>query len=140
MQARDVPVGRYSKPNVTMALPAAMLMRRLGRRNAFMFGALFGTVGALIAAFAMFVEEFWWFVCGTIFTGAFNSFAMHFRFAAAEAADVAWRSRAISFVVGVGIVDVNAENLAEVAEEVLSARSLFRVRNAYVQERVGAKP
>ena len=57
---------------MAMALPAAMLMRRLGRRNAFMFGALFGTVGALIAAFALFVEEFWWFVCATAFPGAFN--------------------------------------------------------------------
>jgi MFS family permease len=89
---------------MAMALPAAMLMRRLGRRNAFRWGASLGTIGALIAAYALFIEEFWWFACATVFTGAFNSFAMHYRFAAAEAADVAWRSRAISFVVGVGII------------------------------------
>ena len=108
---------------MAMALPAAMLMRRLGRRNAFMFGALFGTVGALIAAFALFVEEFWWFVCATAFTGAFNSFAMHFRFAAAEAADVAWRSRAISFVVGVGIVAAFAgPELAKWTKDIFETR------------------
>jgi MFS family permease len=106
---------------MAMALPAAMLMRRLGRRKAFMFGATLGTVGALIAAYALYIEAFWWFVCATVFTGAFNSFAMHYRFAAAEAADLAWRSRAISYVVGVGIISAFAgPELAKLTKDIFA--------------------
>ncbi len=87
-----------------MAIPAAMLMRRLGRKAAFIFGCLFGIAAGLICAYALFIKTFWMFVFGTFLIGGFNAFVQHFRFAAAEAADLEWRSRAISFVIGGGLI------------------------------------
>ncbi len=89
---------------MAMAIPAAMLMRRWGRKRAFMFGATFGTIGALIAAWALYVGEFWVFAGASVMTGFFAAFALHYRFAAAEAAPLEWRSQAISFVIGGGLI------------------------------------
>lgn len=89
---------------MAMAIPAALLMRHWGRKAAFIFGASFGVVGGLIGAWGLFVGEFWIFVGSMILVGFFNAFGQNFRFAAAEAAPLDWRSRAISFVVGGGLI------------------------------------
>ncbi len=89
---------------MAMAIPVAMLMRRWGRKRAFAFGALFGIAGGLIGAYGLYKGEFWIFVLASVMTGAFSTFSQHYRFAAAEAADLAWRSRAISFVIGGGLI------------------------------------
>ncbi len=89
---------------MAMAIPAAMLMRRWGRKGAFAFGALFGIAGGLIGAWALYIGDFWVFASATVMTGCFAAFAQHYRFAAAEAAPLEWRSRAISFVVGGGLI------------------------------------
>jgi MFS family permease len=86
------------------AVPVSMLMRRLGRRPAFMIGALFGTVAALFAAFAVARGSFWLFTAALFLFGWFSAVAQHYRFAAAEAADEHFRSRAISLVIGGGVV------------------------------------
>ncbi|MBM3560290.1 MAG: MFS transporter, partial [Alphaproteobacteria bacterium] len=89
---------------MVVAFPAAWTMRVLGRRNAFMVGALFGIIGAGIGVWAIFLQSFWLFVVGTVVMGVFNSFANFYRFAAAEAAEAAFRPKAISLVIGGGIV------------------------------------
>lgn len=89
---------------MAMAIPAAMLMRRWGRKGAFAFGAQFGIAGGLIGAYALYIGNFWMFVSATVMTGFFAAFAQHYRFAAAEAAPLEWRSRAISFVIGGGLI------------------------------------
>lgn len=86
------------------AVPVSMLMRRLGRRSTFMIGALFGTAAALIAAFAVARGSFWLFTGALFVFGGFGAVAQHYRFAAAEAADEQFRSRAISLVIGGGVV------------------------------------
>jgi MFS family permease len=91
---------------VTMAstIPVAHLMRGLGRRNAFFIGALIGATGGVIAMASIYQNSFAMFCVGNAIMGASNAFALHLRFAAAEAADEAFRAKAISLVLAGGVV------------------------------------
>ncbi|MBK20332.1 MAG: MFS transporter [Rhodospirillaceae bacterium] len=86
------------------AIPLAMMMRRFGRRTGFIFGALMGSVGALVAAIAIFQGSFELYLVAIIFFGAFTISGQTYRFAAADVADDKWRSVAISLVVGGGVL------------------------------------
>ena len=84
-------------------VPASMLMARIGRRPAFMLGATSQLVGALAAAGALIVGQFWLFCLCGIFLGAANGFSIYYRFAAADTADDAFRPKAISLVLAGGV-------------------------------------
>ncbi len=86
------------------AIPVAMMMRRMGRRNAFVFSSLFGIAGAFVAAGSIFLQNFWVFMLATVIFGGFTSASQHYRFAAAEVASDVFRSRSISLVIGGGVV------------------------------------
>jgi MFS family permease len=86
------------------AVPVSLMMRRIGRRAGFMTGALAGCAAGLIGAMAIFNNSFWTYVAAMFVFGAFSATAQHYRFAAAEAADLAWRSKAISLVIGGGVI------------------------------------
>ena len=83
--------------------PAAMLMKRIGRRAGFRVGALIGMAGALVASLSIVWLNFWLFSFGVLLLGMFNGFAQHYRFAAADVASVAFRGRAISLVLAGGV-------------------------------------
>lgn len=82
----------------TGAIPASMLMRRIGRRAGFTGGALLGAVGSLVVALALYRESFGLLCTGTMLMGINGSFAMQYRFAAAESVALHNVSRAISGV------------------------------------------
>ncbi len=86
------------------SLPAALLMRRHGRRAGFVIGAALGVSGSLLSALALHRSSFTLFVVGHLLLGSFQGFANHYRFAAVEATDAAHSSRAISWVVAGGVV------------------------------------
>lgn len=86
------------------ATPASMLMRRFGRRAGFSIGALFGYAGCFLCAVGLDFGNFWVFIAGTSCMGAFNAFNQYLRFAAAETATDSFRPKAISFVIGGGII------------------------------------
>jgi predicted MFS family arabinose efflux permease len=86
------------------SLPAALLMRRRGRRAGFLLGTLIGVSGSLLCAFALHTQSFALFVVGHFLLGSYQGFANYYRFAAVEATDPAHSSRAISLVVAGGIV------------------------------------
>jgi MFS family permease len=86
------------------SLPAGLLMRRIGRRAGFLFGATVGVGASLLAAYALQAQSFALFVLGHFLLGAYQGFANYYRFAAVEASDPAHASRAISLVVAGGIV------------------------------------
>lgn len=86
------------------ATPASMLMRKLGRRAGFGIGAIFGYAGCLLCAVGLDFANFWIFIAGTSCMGAFNAFNQYLRFAAAETATESFRPKAISLVIGGGIV------------------------------------
>jgi MFS family permease len=84
-------------------VPASMLMARIGRRPAFIFGASAQLTGALGSALAVVSGQFWLFcLCGACF-GIANGFSMYYRFAAADTADDAFRAKAISLVLAGGV-------------------------------------
>ncbi len=85
------------------AVPAALLMRRIGRRHGFMAGTFFGMAGGIIAALAVIVAQFWILFIGFLCTGLATSFIQQYRFAAADSGDEAFRARAISWVMMGGI-------------------------------------
>jgi predicted MFS family arabinose efflux permease len=96
-----------------VTIPASIYMKWVGRRIGFLTGALIGATGAVIAVMAIFNSNFWLFCIALIFLGSFNGISQYFRFAAADASDLAFRSRAISLVMAGGVVAaVTGPNLA----------------------------
>ena len=85
------------------ALPAALLMRALGRRVGFMSGAMVTALGGALAAIALFQLNFWLFATGLLIIGMGGSFVQQYRFAAADNAPPQFRPRAISWVLGGGV-------------------------------------
>lgn len=84
--------------------PASFLMQRIGRRAGFMIAAAIGALGALVAALAVVWGSFALLCVGVGTFGGFNAFNYYYRFAAAESATDAFRSRAISLVLAGGVV------------------------------------
>lgn len=100
------------------SIPAAMLMKRIGRKAGFMFATLFGVTGGALATFAIMENNFWLFVASTGFVGIFNGFGNYFRFAAADSVEKDKKSRAISYVLLGGVVAaVVGPNLANFTHE-----------------------
>src|SRR5262249_13985804 len=79
-------------------------MAHIGRRPGFWLGTAIGGVGAVIATWAIFRSSFEWFCFGTFLLGANRGATQQYRFAAAEIADQAFRSKAISLVLAGGVV------------------------------------
>lgn len=99
-----LPVSAMILGTVVTAIPAAMLMRRIGRRAGFLAGAGIGLAAALTAALGLRLSSFALFVAGHALFGAYQAFANYYRFAAGEAAAPDFKSRAISWVIAGGVV------------------------------------
>ena len=76
--------------------PAAMFMRKYGRRAGFTMGQIIGLLGALFSVYALMEQSFLLFLAAGAVLGVHNAFWGYYRFAAAEAADPAFKTRAIS--------------------------------------------
>jgi MFS family permease len=98
------PVTGYTVGVAIGALPAAMLMRAMGRRYGFMAGALITALGGAIAAAALFILNFWLFAIGLLVVGLGGAFVQQYRFAAADNAPPEFRAKAISWVLGGGVL------------------------------------
>ncbi len=85
------------------SIPASMFMERFGRKAGFIFGSMFGITGALVATWAITIENFWLFTSGITLMGIFNGFGNFYRFTAADAVDEKFKSRAIAYVLSGGI-------------------------------------
>jgi MFS family permease len=83
---------------------ASLLMKRIGRRAGFTFGACVGIVGALICVAALSIANFWLFCLGTPVFGVYNAFGQYYRFAAADVATHDFKAKAISYVLAGGLV------------------------------------
>ena len=99
-----LPVALQMTGTMLATVPAALLMARIGRRRGFWTGAAIGVAGAAIATLAIFADSFTMFCAGTMLIGANTGFVQQYRFAASEAADDAFRSKAISLVLAGGVV------------------------------------
>lgn len=99
-----VPVSLLQLGIAAGVIPAAMLMRRIGRRSSYFVGALLGTTGASIAAAGVGSRAFWLFCIGTFICGLYGAFVQSYRFAAADTASPDFRPRAISWVMIGGLL------------------------------------
>ncbi len=99
-----LPVTAFVVGVAVTTIPAAMLMRRIGRRAGFQVGAINPILGGLIAAYGIMSGQFWLLCLGAAFTGAGNAFVQQYRFAAADSASAAFRPKAISWVLAGGVV------------------------------------
>lgn len=84
-------------------IPAALLMRRIGRRKGFMLAAGVAAGGALLAAFAIAQSNFGLFCLSAALIGSNGAFVQQYRFAAAESVDEQFAGRAVSLVLVGGI-------------------------------------
>ncbi|MBL8644357.1 MAG: MFS transporter [Rhodospirillaceae bacterium] len=84
--------------------PAAMLMRKVGRRAGFTLGQVIGGLGAVFSVYALLQQSFGLFLAAGVVLGVHNAFWGYYRFAAAEAADASFKSRAISLVMAGGVL------------------------------------
>jgi MFS family permease len=85
-------------------IPAALFMRRVGRRVGFLTGASFGVASGLLSAYAVYVGAFLPFVVAHALLGVYQGFTNYYRFAAGEAAAADFKARAISWVIAGGVV------------------------------------
>ncbi len=100
-----LPVAMMMIGVVVAALPASLLMKRVGRRAGFIFGALVGGAGGgALSVLAIHLDAFWLFGLGNLLLGVYQAFANYHRFAAADAASPAFESQAISLVLAGGVV------------------------------------
>lgn len=84
-------------------LPAALLMKRIGRANGFIVFLLIGTTGAALALIALFEQNFILFCIGSSLFGTSAGSNQQFRFAAVDTADNAFKAKAISLVLAGGV-------------------------------------
>ena len=99
-----VPVSLFNLGVAMGTLPAAWLMRKVGRRPAYMLGALIATASGFISAGGVAGMLFTIFCIGTFAAGISGAFVQSYRFAAADAAPPALRANAISKVMIGGLI------------------------------------
>ena len=99
-----VPVAMVFLFGMGCALPASLLMKRIGRRSGFQIGLLFALSGASLCGYAVLSASFMLFCVGIALIGVGNAFGGFYRFAAADVSTASYRSRAISYVLAGSVV------------------------------------
>ncbi|MCM2311168.1 MAG: MFS transporter, partial [Steroidobacteraceae bacterium] len=97
-QLATLPVSLTVVGLAATAIPAALLMERIGRRNAFVASAALAALAALVVAWAVTLESFTMLCAATLLLGANLAFQQQHRFAAAESVPPGRVSTAVSIV------------------------------------------
>ncbi len=98
-----LPVSLYNLGLALSTIPAALMMRRMGRRAAYVLGALLGVVSGLVAAWGILHGSFVTFCIGTALAGFYGACVQSYRFAASDDVAPDQRSRAISRIMVGGL-------------------------------------
>lgn len=98
------PVSLFGLGLALGTVPAAMVMRRYGRRQGYLLGAIFGIASGLVAALGIFVSSFVVFCAGAFVAGLYGAYVQSYRFAAADAAEGPLKAKAISWVMVGGLI------------------------------------
>lgn len=99
-----LPIAIMMLATVLTTLPASLLMKRIGRRTGFMLGTVSGAIGGALMLYGTAQISFFYFCAGMFMIGLYQSFAMYYRFAAADVARTEFRSRAVSYVMAGGVI------------------------------------
>ncbi|MBT5051107.1 MAG: MFS transporter [Rhodospirillaceae bacterium] len=98
------PLSMQFAAGMLATIPASFYMKRFGRRIGFLTGTALGIAGVITSTYGILLSSLPLFCLGSILFGFFAGFSRYFRFAAAEAADERFRSKAISLVLAGGVV------------------------------------
>ncbi|MFA7664916.1 MAG: MFS transporter [Burkholderiaceae bacterium] len=99
-----LPVSLYHLGLALSTIPIAMLMRRVGRRNAYVLAALLAIVSGLIAAVGVIQGSFLTFCVGIALAGFYGAGVQSYRFAASDAVAPPRRAQAISYIMIGGLL------------------------------------
>ena len=77
---------------------AAKIMSKIGRKAGFLYAAIFSSLSALLAAYAVWNENFFLFCLACFFIGNGMSFTHQYRFAAAESVEKSFIPKALSII------------------------------------------
>ncbi len=114
-----LPLGMQFIAVMLVTVPASLLMKRVGRRNGFTVGLVLGLIGSGLAIIAIREADFVLFCIASFLIGTFNGFGQYYRFAAADAAEESYKSRAISFVMAGGVIASIGPLLANLSKDLL---------------------
>ena len=103
-QLATIPIFLAHLGLMTTTVPASLLMARVGRRAGFTVGGVAGILSGLISLIGSWQQNFVLVCLGSYFQGVSGAFAWYFRFAAADAADGAYKAKAISLVMAGGVL------------------------------------
>jgi len=98
-----LPLGLMVAGTASATIPAAMLAKRFGRRNASIIGFLNVLFGAVLSGFAVLNHSFVWFCIGAFFIGLSTAFSQQLRFAAIESVDEQDVNKSLSILMFAGI-------------------------------------
>lgn len=116
-----LPLAMQFVATMAATFPAALWMKRVGRRIGFTVGQGIGVCGGLVSCFALLEGRFDLLVVGAMLLGVHNAFWGYYRFAAAEAALPEKRAKAISLVMAGGILSaVAAPELSKATRDLFS--------------------
>lgn len=99
-----LPVSAFTLGVALSTLPVALLMKHLGRRGAYLVGALMGLLSGALAAWGILQSSFVAFCLGTALAGFYGACVQSYRFAASDAVPAAQRGQAISRIMLGGLV------------------------------------
>ena len=99
-----LPYALQMTATMAASIPAGIIFARLGRKAGFLFGAALTLIGTVIFAFGVIRADFLLYCLGAVPTGMGFGIGQHYRFAAAEVAPPAQRSRAIALVMAAGVI------------------------------------
>ncbi|MGO4705390.1 MFS transporter [Microvirga sp. 2MCAF38] len=97
-QFATLPISLFNLGLALGTIPAAMLMRGVGRRTGYVFAGAIGVVAGCLAAFGIATASFLIFCIGTTIAGFWGSFTQSYRFAVTDSASESFKARAISWV------------------------------------------
>src|SRR3954468_3013650 len=104
-------------------MPASLHMKRVGRQRGLTSGTVWGIVGALLCAAAIWAQSFWLLCFGTLVWGVYNAYGQYYRFAAADVASSDFKAMAISLVLAGGLVGgILGPTLSRFTVDLLPAR------------------
>ncbi len=98
-----LPLSIYVLGLASGTLPTGLIAQAFGRRVAFIAGTGCGALCGLLAAFAILKASFVLFCCASFLGGLYGAVSQSYRFAATDSASVAYRPKAISWVMAGGV-------------------------------------
>mgnify|MGYP000034594846 CR=1 FL=1 len=123
VELATLPVAFMVVGTALSVLPVTRFMQVFGRKNVFIFGALFNTLASLLAAFFISEHNFWGFTMAVAMLGGGMATIQQYRFAAMESVSMERMASAASFVLLGGLVAaILGPELAEIGEDLLDTK------------------